>query len=182
MKYFLCLIFIVHFLNNFTFSSTYEDIIVWQENRPLEWKDFEGLSPKEPGLKLAVSNIQIAIIGKYYKNVIPEVRVEAQFTKSKSWSITSDNRSLSHEQIHFDIAELYARKIRKKFDSLRSKKISDSNVYNEVYYNLVFQHGRLQRQFDGEAYSSVEKENKWKEKVVRKLESLKDYKLIKDSE
>ncbi len=154
------------------------DIIIWNEESRITWSDFDGVPPKDKGLKLAVSSVRIDIVGDIYENEIPDVAIEAHFIKSKSWTITNDLKSLAHEQIHFDIAELYARKIRQQFELLICKKTSDFDFYEKVYFELTKEHSKTQKEFDGNAYSSKEKENQWKLKIAKELEELKEYEYV----
>ena len=46
-----------------------------------------------------------------------KVRIDATLTQANLWKhpIKTKNLNINHEQYHFDIAEIYARKLRKEF-------------------------------------------------------------------
>jgi hypothetical protein len=56
---------------------------------------------------------------------------------------------LQHEQIHFNISELYARKIRKSADSLARKNITNLNIYRNMV-NIGNKKTKTNDQFDAE--------------------------------
>jgi predicted secreted Zn-dependent protease len=58
--------------------------------------------------------------------------VKNYFDKDQSWMMVKNAYVLQHEQIHFNISELYARKIRKSADSLSQKKRYQSATPIEI--------------------------------------------------
>lgn len=52
--------------------------------------------------------------------------------QTKSWINRKDPDMLAQKQLQFDIAELYARKIRKSFRELNQKKVKKDNEYKSV--------------------------------------------------
>ena len=95
--------------------------------------------------------------------------------KSKSWTKTNDKIALQHEQLHFDIAEVYARKIRKAFDSLNIKKCKTEYIYNGIYIRLGKACEEYQDKYDSEVYFDSIQQKKWGSKVTLELERLKKY-------
>src|SRR6187431_1107599 len=85
------------------------DTIYWSPCYKLKWDDFKG-KPDTPSKYGAVSNPVV----KYYLSANEDsftIRVICFFIKSKSWSIFKNSDTLLiHEQGHFDISELFARK------------------------------------------------------------------------
>ena len=85
----------------------------WENHPTLSWDDFRGTSEKfEPGVAAAThSGLTVASI---CKGGTLDVWVTAYFSPTRSW--VRPNRKdlllLEHEQGHFDITELYARKLR----------------------------------------------------------------------
>src|SRR6187551_3093993 len=120
--------------NNYKAFKEEDDRILWSSKRKLTWDDFKGAVPDttEP----FVSAISACSIKLQYENIdslMINYKIENYFVKSKSWTISDDVKLLAHEQLHFDISELYARKIRKSFDSLRVKKNNNLGAYLEIY-------------------------------------------------
>ncbi|MGJ8734513.1 MAG: DUF922 domain-containing protein, partial [Cellulophaga sp.] len=76
-----------------------------------------------------------------------------------------------HEQIHFDIAELYARKMREKL----SKVVPSSNTYKQaraIYTSVNKELDAYQDLYDKETNYSrdLEKQLFWQEKVKKELQ------------
>jgi hypothetical protein len=151
------------------------DKISWSSSRNLKWSDFKGNVPAKKGLEVAISTLQIEIVGDFYEDEIPDVKVIAYFLPNNSWTIVNDDETLSHEQLHFDIAELYACNIRKKYDSLKEKKITNFNVYSNIYHNELKLYRARQKKYDSEAYFNDETQNKWCLNIAKELEELKEY-------
>src|SRR5688572_23289770 len=101
-----------------------ENAMPWSGARPLVWTDFKGkpASSGNEGARTAHA-IHFAWIcrpgGRF------EFKVTAGFLPNRSWvkfvvlrSAGESARVLRHEQTHFDISELYARHIRRRFAEL----------------------------------------------------------------
>ena len=85
---------------------------------------------------------------------------------------------LKHEQLHFDIAELFARKMRKQFSekkfNLKSMKTEMSNLYKDQFTKL----GEYQKEYDKETNHSriTKKQAKWAKDVQEALDNLDGFK------
>lgn len=95
----------------------------WAQHPTLTWNDFQGPPLKfAPGLR-ALTDIGLTPSLECRQGVW-DVRVEANFHPAGSWVEPRHKGSvelLQHEQGHFDITELYARKMRK---AIRDARIS----------------------------------------------------------
>ncbi|MEM6724822.1 MAG: DUF922 domain-containing protein [Bacteroidota bacterium] len=94
-------------------SNLNSDLLDW-ETRNLVWEDFKGAA-RYGSWEAAVTSYKIGYRLSYRGWGNPRVDVFCQFVKSQSWvrrdAMTDD--VLKHEQKHFDLAEVYARKMRK---------------------------------------------------------------------
>ena len=107
----------------------------------LSWSDFQGVvDPNTFGR--AKTSYKIDIIPENVKvdeqdriQGFEALTVDARFYKKQSWTTVpiNDTIVLGHEQIHFHIAEIFARKIRKKFINLQKNKEARFAVYSESY-------------------------------------------------
>ncbi|MBQ4822480.1 hypothetical protein [Aquimarina sp. MMG016] len=151
---------------------------LWDANSKVTWSDFEGDIPEDIGFMKAVTSSKISIKSNFYEGEIPKYIVRSYFDKSKSWTITDSEEHLIHERLHFDITELYARKIRQKIDSLF--KIEEKNVlcYKKMYEKILNDYEEAQFQYDNESYSDRVKQLEWQEKVAKELEELKKYEYV----
>ena len=85
---------------------------------------------------------------------------------------------MDHEQLHFDITELYARKIRKRFKELQDMGETDYEEYVKIYYELEKELDAFQQKYDSEVYFREQNQKEWIEKIAKELEELKEYECI----
>jgi hypothetical protein len=153
-----------------------KDCIIWQTDRPLTWDDFKAKpQASSPNKAMTDSGMSIAFS---CKDNVADITLMCYFRPSKSWTKTRESdRLLAHEQLHFDITELFTRKLRKKLSEMDADcekmhraigKIYDSN-YNELL--------RYQQQYDRETQHSIKEEEqlRWEKKVKEELKALSDY-------
>ncbi|HTB12745.1 MAG TPA: hypothetical protein VK752_14285 [Bryobacteraceae bacterium] len=95
--------------------------IPWDQHSPLSWDDFKGHARRHAGETSAETDTGFRVQLECREGHL-DIRVAAEFYKTSSW-VKAGRRSaelLRHEQGHFDITELYARKMRK---AIREAKI-----------------------------------------------------------
>jgi len=95
------------------------ELIEWSKNRKLRRADFKGAGALRTGVG-ARSMIEIQASWACAEDRL-DAKIRAVFDPQKStWpgGLRSDSLLLEHEQTHFDIAELVARKIRAHFAEL----------------------------------------------------------------
>lgn len=80
---------------------------------------------------------------------------------------------LRHEQTHFDLSEVYARKIRKAFSEL--KFISDTNYLQKYVEYYKYECTKNNNKFDSESFDNYKLELAWEAHVAQMLDSLKEY-------
>lgn len=92
-----------------------QDFLVWTEGRRLAWNDFRAPPATDrPDYHGAESRLSIAV-GLTCANNVPDLTIRAEFDRNRSWARPNMSPGLlDHEQIHFDIAELYARRTREE--------------------------------------------------------------------
>jgi hypothetical protein len=96
-----------------------------------------------------------------------DLTVLAKFHKNQSWTVSDDLDLLNHERLHFDIAELFARKIRKSFFKLKTAKERSYSKYWNAY-TVLWKECRLQqKQYDLETNHGTKKieNDKWIAKI-----------------
>jgi predicted secreted Zn-dependent protease len=107
-----------------------------------------------------------------------EHQVRCFFIKSKSWKKEGVSETLlQHEQLHFDIAELFARKLRK--DLSRKTSINDNNeiYFKGIYKNVINECIAMQLQYDRETNHSRNRQFQvlWEGAIQEKLQQLSNY-------
>ena len=150
--------------------------ICWTEEIKLRWSDFQGI-PDSTSSGLAGCASTLEAIG-FWDNGLPNFKVTNCFNKIHSWAKdTASNDLLKHEQLHFDIAEIHARKLRKTIDSLRFVNVDDMNVYSDRIEYILDLRDSVNIQYDTETAHSIYrlKQKEWEEKITNLLKELDDY-------
>lgn len=151
-----------------------DTIIVWTESRKLAWADFQR--PSHERTQGAQSDIGLSIVSRRTGNNINYV-VFPYFYKRRSSTNSSSTHILKHEQIHFDIAEVYARKMRKKLNELDI--ISFDRKRYEIEIDRIYSaYLQEQEDFDKETGHSIvtEKQKIWEQKIASELSELRSFK------
>ncbi len=164
--------------------KVHESTMVWDENRPLTWEDYQG-KVDEKIIAHAATAYKIEIVPENvlvdeadriqsYKNLT----VVANFYKNESWTMSASTILLEHERLHVDIAEIFARKIRRRFRELQLLEEARFSVYFQEYSVLWKECMAFQKRFEKETENGrVEQMNKvWAKKVKEMLNELSDYK------
>lgn len=165
-------------------SIVNDSIIEWNSEYKLSWSDFLG-EPSDEVYGSAMTSYKIEVIPsdvivdendriKGYDNL----SVKANFYKYYSWTIENKNELLHHEQLHFDIAELFARKMRKEFRKLQSSKEARFTIYLECYNSLWKECRAYQKKYDYETRHGLESEinEKWITEINEELKALQEFK------
>lgn len=152
--------------------------ISWAETRPLSWKDYTYKHVKKEGFSgLAMTTVLHSVRGGMIDKK-PYFEVNVLFVKEDSW--TSDTTSIalfSHEKLHFDIAELYARKIRKKIAEISAAGEMEISKYQKWVKEYLKEFKRFAKRYDEETDNGMmEKEQgKWEILIAVELDRLKAY-------
>lgn len=174
MLRFFCLLVI-------TFTQPSEDSILWNENDRLNWSDFKGTpSSNINAVALTASGLTFDFSAKTSKTRLIEFKaiVEARFYPDQSWYRKEHINSvvLAHEQLHFDITELHARKLRKQIAET-SFTINIKREISKLRTTINKQLKEMQSKYDRDSdYSrSIETQKKWQTFVKRELDKLSKY-------
>ncbi len=168
VKSLLALLFCLLFL-----SGGDDRYIVWEADRKLTWEDFTGPANEEVSSK-AYTWAKISMGWDCEDNTFKMTAI-AKFDKSKSWKKdVFTPYLLAHEQLHFDITELYARKMRSHFASLPDAcKLSTEEVKAQSQTILDAWNAR-QLQYDEETRHSKDKEEqaRWDLMIAKEIKAL----------
>jgi hypothetical protein len=87
-------------------------------------------------------------------------------------------RLLQHEQRHFDLCEVYARKLRQKL-AKRSWTGDDADKIDRIYQHLYKELNERQLKYDEETVHGLDtdKQHEWNEQIAKELNELTDYEL-----
>jgi len=151
-----------------------EEAMTWSAERRLSWNDFKDESPaSSPVAALTASGISYSYSSMEHNGeMIADFYVKAYFYPTKSWvqdHLASAN-ILAHEQLHFDITELFARKFRAQ---LAQTRFTD-NIKAEVrtmFKKINRELSEYQDRYDLETNSSrlQNRQREWQQKVYTEL-------------
>ena len=179
--------FFVGFISLMSFSFVKDDFILWQENKKLKIQDFKAdnkdtVKVNRQQFLGAISAIRIEYSSfQRNKNSVPDFSIKTYFDPNESWMLLKNDYVLQHEQIHFDLTELYARKMRKSVESLRQKNVTNISIYRKKIQRWNAMKEKASNQFDADnqdyyikigqkiLFQKNPKQEAWKKKVDREL-------------
>jgi len=181
MKNFLAIVsFLLFMLGAWGLNNAKPDDtkILWNKDSLLTWDDFQGKAPANAATA-AMTYTTIGLNSFDYTSMSYNVSIKAMFVKNKSWVQIkkATDYLLKHEQLHFDIAELFARKLRK---GLTEGKFTSSQLSNQVTAMFKDYNSKLeayQAKYDKETNHSriTEKQEQWESAVPKELLKLDAY-------
>jgi len=154
-------------------EAKYNDDILWENNRPLTWSDFQGIPDYENDFVKALTASSIRYVYGCQDDGMIGFKISAVFKKSQSWvkEVAHTNYHLGHEQLHFDITELHARKLR---TLLAEKAFTCEQMleFQQTIHSSLDQWRLEQRVYDMETYFSVKEaeQSQWHFHVNQMLE------------
>lgn len=159
-----------------------DEVISWRDDIKLTWNEFKG-APKKIGTAVAVTasgiTFEYSVKEKNSRIVSFDAHVYAHFYPQKSWYIKEEGTDhiLAHEQLHFDITELYARKFRKQITQLKISNNLRSEL-QKLHYSINKEVETVQNRYDQESDNSVnlEFQSKWEKYIKQELTKLEAYK------
>lgn len=156
-------------------SDTVNNYIYWSDDYRLVWTDFEEL-PQRYSEHAAYSVVgyesRFDMNADRYKAVI-----RTYFDRNESWSKNWISILLNHEQGHFDLAELYGRKFRKKV----KEAMETDNISVEKFKRMSDEAIKLleeaQHEYDVATNYSIDfrAQKKWNERIQQELKQLEEF-------
>ena len=150
------------------------DTIVWQKDSLLTPADFKGRVSKQ-WAGCCATFLMIKPI-ESEGNIL--FSVQAVFQKSKSNIIQTSDYVLKHEQLHFDICELYARKLRKLMSETDFKKVRDIQHQIQTMYNKInMECAKYEEKYDEDTNhgENAAKQKVWSDDVASQMKDLEQY-------
>ena len=170
---FLVVLSLPLFFSNFCSA---QDTVYWRPDIRLKWDDFKG-PPDTLSIYGALSYSGVSYQATFFADSV-QTNVLCYFIKSKSWSKYKYNDTLlRHEQGHFDITEIFARKLRKDFFEYKfNSSTARQDLQNIFLKNIQQRFGETQL-YDKETNWSRNKaaQEQWNKKIKAELEALKKY-------
>ncbi len=164
--------FIIMLLISFSFME--DEKIPWSVDRKLSWEDFRGI-PNQADDFVASTNSGISFsfsIQESNQNRALSYNVVSNFYPDLSW-YRPDRVSeyiLKHEQTHFDISELFARKLRKELAQIENEP-DFQDLAKRHYEQIEAQRREMQLHYDKESDHSNKEadELRWRKYIAAQL-------------
>lgn len=170
-------IFVSSTLSNLTNQESVS-LKLWSSDSKLKWTDFQGIIDTLSSHSAMTSvRLQCKAVNSDKNSIVKDVK--CYFIKSQSWTKDKSSKALlSHEQLHFDIAELSARQIRYEFKNyIGSSTSDDSNNLEDIIYRCWNTRDSLGHLYDKEtAHCTISgKQKEWELKIAKELKALVSY-------
>jgi hypothetical protein len=158
------------------------DAIAWSAARRLRWSDFASSAPKagDEGALTAYSIFYgVRCAGETF-----EFRAVAGFLPRESWvrpdvvaDRTTSERTLRHEQTHFDLTEVFARRLRQAFSGLYEPCRRADTDLDALASQYLRAERTEQQRYDEETHHGLvaAEQTTWDRKTAADLASLGKY-------
>ncbi|HET8854861.1 MAG TPA: DUF922 domain-containing protein [Salinimicrobium sp.] len=155
--------------------------IYWNRERDLHWEDFKA-APDHKNSYHAITSSGISF--SWSIRISPggeeEFRsvIQTYFNPMESWVKKAGKSAflLAHEQLHFDISELHARKLKKAVEQYEVTPEIKRDM-RKIFDSIQRERVKMQERFDVESRHGTDSimEAKWQNQVRKQLEELKEY-------
>lgn len=159
--------------------------ITWKEGQKLNWNNFKSKINNQKG-KNVVAYTNCGWAYSYVKSTNPKapvkIEIETVFNEHKSWKDSKkiNDFILNHEQKHFDIAEIFARKLRKEVAEKVKTSEDFDRVFKGIYNQVLKEYTEFQILYDEETEHGMDKEKQteYNTFISEELEKLKKTSLL----
>lgn len=140
------------------------ELIPWSSKR-LTWEDF--LCEPKKGTEAVASTSTSLGIAYQMQNGKLNFNITCHFSKTKSWGLMKTDYILAHEQGHFDITEIFARKLNEALQNYEFNKKTFKKDIGDIYQSIVDQKEEFQKMYDRETDHSRRKRAQydWLERI-----------------
>jgi|SRR5687768_473481 len=162
------------------------DAIEYSKTGNFTWSLFRGkINPQhiaEMGKNtgaVTVSSLSYSTVKFTSTSVI--LKVTAKFHPTESWTrypkLRNPNHALNHEKRHFDLCEVYARKIRQRINETQFTRRNLNYKLKTIFAELTQEHSAEQENYDHQTEHSIDPEQQaiWNKIIDRRLEELEEY-------
>ena len=163
----LCTVSAAHTGNN--------DLIQWSNSHRLTWNDFMAVPP-EHAYNAALTCTSIEMRFTYNGEGLDYV-ISCNFDKNSSWGRIKNDYILAHEQAHFDMAEIYARRLQQAIKDYTVNEKTLGRDMNALYKKTMDELQQMQKLYDDETDHSrnAPQQKLWLVKIGNMLNALPSY-------
>lgn len=156
-------------------QETNEELLNWNSSKRLTWADYKAAP--DPSSDAAASTTTYLMITYNLSNENFNYKIESKFSRTRSWGLHKTPYILSHEQGHFDLAEVFARKLNKKMSEYVFNRKTYQKELKKIYQDILSEKEEMQNKYDKETNHSINKEKQaeWLKKIDQMLNEYKAY-------
>lgn len=147
----------------------------WSSGRRLQWSDFRGAVPEGKGRTAAETACGIGFETNSVTGNGPViVNVYNSFSTVDSWvrpGVTNPE-VLSHEQGHFDLCEIYTRRLRERVSKLHLTGRTMKTVLPQLYDKLQQEYIERQQEYEEETRHGIDEQQqrRWQLRIADELD------------
>lgn len=174
------LVFIL-FIISMQFTVAQDVELSWNADKKLKWSDFKATPDRShPYAAITYSGMSYGFSADVINGEVSvDYKINCFFVSNKSWvkrRYLGDVELLKHEQLHFDITELFTRKFRKELSAMSFSEKVKSEI-KAVYKKLTDEKVSVQKRYDSETdHSKNEQAQKaWQVKIDNELQKLLEF-------
>lgn len=156
-------------------DSDREELIKWSAGKRLTWADYKA-RPNPESDAAATTTTVLEVEYNFSNNQFGYV-IKSRFSRTRSWGLHKTDYILSHEQGHFDIAEVFARKLHKKLSEYKFNRKTYQKDLRKIYEDITEEKEETQNDYDKETRHSINKERQaeWLKKINEMLEEYAEW-------
>ena len=160
----------------------FSDTLQWTPTKMLGWSDFKADAPRSRFAAYTFTVITMDYsIKSSGKSLKANFSITSAFNRQKSWVKNAPEAKsdaiLRHEQLHFDIAELSARKLRKRLSELNLSRERYAKQIQAAYDEVIEAGDAMQKAYDEETAHGLlrEEQERWAEKIKQEMDILASF-------
>ena len=181
MKRIILLNFLVFTFVQLLPLTGFGQLVPWRADYLLSWDDFQGPCPHNN--YAAETRWDYRYNSHYGPNGTITVTVTCSFDKQKSWKDPKANLTaqlLLHEQLHFYVAEIFARKMRRDFKNYCATHRQSPNTgkdLEQIYQKLKTESDNYQSDYDNATNHGIkiDIQEEWRKKIIAGLRELSEF-------
>lgn len=152
-----------------------EELVEWSAGRKLSWLDYKA-DPDRNSDAAASTTTYLAIQYNIRYNGFT-YKINSKFSKDRSWGLHKTNYILSHEQGHFDLAEVFARKLHMRMTEYQFNAKTAQKDLKKIYQEVTSEKEKVQNDYDKETKHSINKSKQaeWLERIDSMLKDYEQY-------
>ena len=158
--------------------TPYEREITWSPNRRLQQADFKASIANRPFEAATSSGFRYQYAGRLLQGKV-QLTVETYFDCQNSYfkgtDASSPAQTLAHEQGHFDITEIGARRFTKLLQEQAANTKELTSKESGLYHQVMTETQQLQDHYDSEVYADPSKQAAWLARIEQELRALQAY-------